>query len=136
MNWPDWLNICILRGMHIYWSYQNLLFRAGIVWHMLSANQIVRCFKLKKLKNYLRYQVDFLFPLKLLKISYYIGLCWKMLLSNQFAGFFTFGLFDLLILIPGVYCYLVPVKNCYIRESSRWLILLASVTKMISLVTW
>ena len=50
MNWADWLNdICILRVMDIHWSYQNLLFWASIVWHRLSANQIVRYFKLKKL---------------------------------------------------------------------------------------
>ena len=104
MNWADWLNeICILRVTDIRWSYQNLLFWTGIVWHRLSANQIVRCFKLKKL-NYMRYQVDFLLPLKVQKISYYFGLCWKILLVNQFAGFFTFDLFDLLILIPLLHC--------------------------------
>ena len=105
MNLADWLNICILGVMDIHWSYQNLLFWAGIVWHRLSANQIVRCFKLK---NYMRYQVDFLLPLKLQKI-YYFGLCRKILLANQFAGFFTFDLFDLLILILGIYCYIVLV---------------------------
>ena len=57
----------------------------------------------------MRYEVDFLLPLKLQKISYYFGLCWKILLSNQFAGFSTFDLFDLLILIPGVNCYIVLV---------------------------
>ena len=31
MNWVDWLNICILRVMDIHWSYQHLLFWAGIV---------------------------------------------------------------------------------------------------------
>ena len=110
MNWVDWLNdICILRVMDIHWSYQNLLFWASIVWHILSANQIVRCFKLEKLENYMRYQIDFLLPLKLQKISYYSGLCRKILLANQFSGFSTFDLFDLLILIPGVHCYTVLV---------------------------
>ena len=85
---------------------------AGIVWHILSANQIVRCFKLKKLKNYMRYQVEFLLSLKLQKISYYLGLCRKILLANQFAEFFTFDLFDLLIRIPGVHCYIVLVWFC------------------------
>ena len=108
MNWADWLNnICIVRVMDIHWSYQKLLFWAGIIWHRLSANHIVRCFKLKKLKNYVRCQVDFLLPLKLQKISYYFGLCWKVLLANSFAGFFTFDLFDLLILILGGHCYIV-----------------------------
>ena len=38
------------------------------------------------------YQVDFLLPLKVQKILYYFGLCWKILLVNQFAGFFTLDL--------------------------------------------
>ena len=95
----------VLRTLKLAVESQKL----RIVWHRLSANQIVRCFKLKKRKNYMRYQVDFLLSLKLQKISYYFGLCWKILLANQFAGFFTFDLFDLLILIPGVHCYIVPV---------------------------
>ena len=33
------------------------------------------------------------------------------ILANPFAGFFTFDLFDLLILIPGVHCYIVLVSN-------------------------
>ena len=41
--------ICILLDIH--WSYQNLLFWAGIVRHRLLANQIVRWSKLKKLKT-------------------------------------------------------------------------------------
>ena len=77
MNWADWLNdICILGVMDIHCSYQNLLCWAGIVWHRLSANQIGRYFKLKKLKNCTRYRLDFLPPLKLQKI--YI-LFWVML---------------------------------------------------------
>ena len=107
MNWADWLiDIGILRVMDIHWNYQNL-FWAGIVWHRLSANQIVRCFKLKKLKSYMSYQVDFWLPLKLQKISNLFGLCWKILLVNQFPGFFAFDLFDLLILILGVHCCIV-----------------------------
>ena len=31
------------------------------------------------------------------------------MLTNQFAGFFTFDLFDLLILILGIHCYIVLV---------------------------
>ena len=104
MNWADWLNdFCLLKVLDIHWSYQNLLFWAGIVWHRLLANQIVRYFKLKNLKNYMRYQVDFLLPLKLQKLCYF-GLCRKMLLVNQFPGFFTFDLFDLLIWMFGVHC--------------------------------
>ena len=56
----------------------------------------------------MRYQIDFFLPLKLQKI-YYFGLCRKILLANQFAEFFIFDLFDLLILIPGVHSYIVLV---------------------------
>ena len=55
----------------------------------------------------MRCQADFLLPLKLQKISCYFGLCSKILLDKPFAGSFTFHLFDLLILIPGVHCYIV-----------------------------
>ena len=53
----------------------------------------------------MRYQVDFLLPLKLQKICYF-ALCRKKLLANHFAGFFTFDLFNLLILIPGIHSYI------------------------------
>ena len=112
MNWADWLNdICILRVMDIHWSYQNLLFWAGIVWHRISANQIGKSdvSNLKKLKNYLRYQTDLLLPLKLQKM-YYFGLypkcSWPIDLQN-----FTFDLSELLILIPGVHYYVVFVGS-------------------------
>ena len=49
----------------------------------------------------MRYQVDFLLPLKLQKMPYYFGLCQKILLANQFVEFFTFDLFGLLILMLG-----------------------------------
>ena len=43
--------ICILLDIH--WSYQNMLFCAAhFARHSLSANQILRCFKLKKLENH------------------------------------------------------------------------------------
>ena len=110
-NFVDFLEavICILLDIH--WSYQNLLFWAGIVRHRVSANQIVRCFKLKKLENYMRYQVDFLLPLKLQKVSCYFGLCHKIILGNLFAGFFTFDLFNLSILMLGVHYYIVFISN-------------------------
>ena len=58
----------------------------------------------------MRCQVDFLLPLKLQSICYF-GLCHKIFLANQFAGFFTFDLFDLLILITEVHCYIVFVGS-------------------------
>ena len=64
--------ICILLDIH--WNYKNMLFWAGIVRHRLCANQFVRCFKLKKLKKDMTYQVDFLLPLKLEEILCYFGL--------------------------------------------------------------
>ena len=74
----------------------------GIVRHRFSANQIVRCFKLKKLENYISYQVDFLLPLKLQK--YHV-----CRMANQFVEFFIFELFDFLILALEVHCYMVLV---------------------------
>ena len=53
----------------------------------------------------MRDQVIFFLPLKL-EICYF-GNDPKILLANQFAGYFAFGLFDLLNLIPGVHCYIV-----------------------------
>ena len=63
----------------------------------------------------MRYQVDFLLPLKLQKTSYYFGLYRKILLANQFAGFFTFDLFDLLILIPGSIATLYLLVQQYVN---------------------
>ena len=56
----------------------------------------------------MRYQVDFLLPLKLQKNAI-LGYDPKILLANCFAGFFTFDLFDLLILIPVIHCCIVLV---------------------------
>ena len=78
-----------------------MLFWVDIVRHRLSANQIVRRFKLKKLQNYMRYQVDFLLPWKLQKVSCYFGL--------RPQNTLTLDLFDLLIFIPKVYYYVVLV---------------------------
>ena len=73
----------------------------------------------------MRYQGDFLLPLKLQKISYYFGLCWKIILVNQFAEFFTFDLFDLLILIPdnkeSVQTFLTDI-HCMCNSSSTTVI--------------
>ena len=75
-----------------------MLFQAGIVRHRLSANQIVRFFKLKKLENCTWYQIDFWLP----QIT---------------AGFYTidfFALFDLLILMLGI-----PLLHCTYLLSKR-----------------
>ena len=108
-DFVDFLQVVICILLDIHWSYKNMLFWAGIVRHSLSANQIVRCFKLKNLKNNLRYQVDFLLPLKLEKILCYFGLWPQNTLSESVCGIFTFDLFDLLNLIPGVHCYIALV---------------------------
>ena len=107
INLADWLNICIVIVMDIYWSYKNLVFWAGIVWHRISANQVVRDFKLEKLNNYMMYQVDFLLLLKLQKISYYFELWQKILLVSQFAEFFYFCLVWLVNLNYGY-----PLSHC------------------------
>ena len=66
VEWFCWFFALILYILlDIHWSYKIVLFQAGIVRHRLSARQIVRSFKLKKLENYMRYQIKFLLPLKL-----------------------------------------------------------------------
>ena len=69
-----------------------MLFWVDIVRHRLSANQIVRRFKLKKLENYMRYQVDFLLPWKLQKVSCYFGLRPQNTLGQSVCRIFYFGL--------------------------------------------
>ena len=58
----------------------------------------------------MRYQVNFLLPLKLQKIFYFFGLCRKILLANQYVGCFTFDVLNLLILIPGFHSTLYLLK--------------------------
>ena len=86
----------------IYWSYKNFRFALSGI-----GSQPIRlsCFKLKKLDNYMRYQDDFLFHWS----SKNFMLFWVMPLYSLFPEFFTFELFDLLILVPEVYCWIVLV---------------------------
>ena len=88
-DFVDFLQVVICILLDIHWSHKNMVFWAGIVRYNLSTNQIVRCFKLKKLEKDMKYQVGFFLPLKLEKISCYFDS--KILLANQFAGFFTFA---------------------------------------------
>ena len=99
--------ICILLDIH--WSYKSMPFWAGIVRHSLSANQIVRCFKLKKLENDLKYQVDFLLPLKLEEISCCFGLWPQNTLGQSVCRIFYFWLIWLVNLNTGVHYYIVLV---------------------------
>ena len=92
IDFVDFLQVVICILLDIHWSYKNMLFWAGIVRHSLSANQIVRCFKLKKLKKDMRYQDGSLVSLKLEEILCYYGLWPKALLANQFEGIFYFWL--------------------------------------------
>ena len=81
-DFVDFLHVVICILLDIHWSYKNMLFWAGMVRHSPSANQIVRCFKLKKLENYLRYQVDFLLLLNLQKYHPILRYDPKILLAN------------------------------------------------------
>ena len=102
-DFVDFLLVVICMLLDIHWNYKNMLFWTGIVRHSHSVNQNVKCFKLKKLKKDMMYQVDFLLPLRLEEILCYNP---KTLLVNQFAEYFSFGLFDLLNVMPGVHCYI------------------------------
>ena len=90
--------ICILLDIH--WNYKNMLFWAGIVRHSHSVNQIVKCFKLKKLKKDMMYQVDFLLPLKLEEI-FYFGLWPQNTFGQSIFWIFYFWLVWLVKLKTG-----------------------------------
>ena len=88
-DFVDSLHVVICISLEIHWSYKKILFWAGIFRHRLSANQIVRCFTLKKLENYMRYQAEFLLPLKLQKICYF-GLWLQNTLRQSVCRIFYF----------------------------------------------
>ena len=90
--WLIFLQAVISILLDIHWSYKNMLFWTGIVRYSLSANQIVRCFRLKKPKKYMRYQVDFLLPLKLEEILCYFGLWPQNTLDQSICRMFYFWL--------------------------------------------
>ena len=100
-DFVDFLQVVICILLDIYWSYKNMLFWAGIVMHSLSANQIVRCFKLKKLKKNMRYQVDSLLPLKLEEILCYYGLWPQNTFGQSICRIFYFWLVWLVKLKTG-----------------------------------
>ena len=54
-DFVDFLQVVICIMLDTHWSYKNMLVWFGIVRHRLSANQIVRCFKVRKLKKDIRY---------------------------------------------------------------------------------
>ena len=110
-DFVDFLLVVIYILLDIHWNYKNMLFWAGVVRHSHSVNQIVKCFKLKKLKKDMSIKLIFCFHWNQKK--YYAILVYdpKILLVNQFAGYFSFGLFDLLNIIPGVHC---NIELCYI----------------------
>ena len=100
-DFVDFSQVVVWVLLNIHGSYKSMLFWTGIVRHSLSANQIVRCFKLKK--NRTRYEVSklifcFHWSQKKYAILRYDR---KILLANPFVGPFSFDLFSLLNLIPG-----------------------------------
>ena len=100
-DFVDFLQAVICLLLDICWSYKNMLFWAGIVRYSLSANQIVRYFKLKKLKKDMRYQVDFLLPLNLEEILYYFGWWPQNTLGQSVFRIFYFWLVWLVKLNTG-----------------------------------
>ena len=91
-DFVDFLQVVICILLDIHWSYKNMIFWAGIVSHSLSTNQIVRYFKLKKLKKDMRYQVDFFLPLNLEEILRYFGLWPQNTLRQSVCRIFYFSL--------------------------------------------
>ena len=97
-DFVDFLHVVICILLDIHWCYKNMLFRVDTVRHRLSGNQIVRCFKLKNLKNYMSNHVDVLLPLKLQKRSCYFGL-WTQKTLGQ-SNIFQVSLKYLHLFIP------------------------------------
>lgn len=108
-DFADFLHVVFCILLDINWSYKNMLLWVAIARSRLSTNQILKCFKQEKLENYMRCHVDFLLLLELQKNHAFWGYDPKKLLADLFTGFFTFELFDLLILIPGIHCCIVLV---------------------------
>ena len=93
-----------------------MLFWVGTLRHRLSTKQIVSCFKLKKLENYMRYQVNFLLPLKLRRICYFGLWPQKNSWSTSLQNFLL--LFDFLILVQGLIATLhLLLRKCW---HQRW----------------
>ena len=81
------------------------------VWPLCSQDSKIGCISRKNVSSWF-----FRFYWSCKKYTF-LGLCQKTLLANQFAWFFTFDLFDLLILILGVHCYIVLVLFvCFYRS--------------------
>ena len=78
-----------------------MLFWAGIFRHKLLANQVVRCFK-RKLK--IIWGISWFFA------SIEATKKYVRRMANQFGEFFTFGFFDLLVLIPVVYSSVILIN--------------------------
>ena len=118
----DWITL-------VYWEWWMSIeatkicyFEPALFFIGFQPTRLSEVLILKKLKNYMTNQVDFLLPLKLQNITCYSGLCWKIILTHQFAGFFNFDLFDLLILIPGVHFHILLAWIAFIWSSSFYCI--------------
>ena len=106
-DFVDFLHVVICILLDIHWSYKNMLFWVDIFRHRLSVNYIVRCFKLRKLENYMRYQVEFLLLLKLQKILCYFGLWPQNTLGQSVCRIFYFWLVwhvNLITVGPLIHC--------------------------------
>ena len=93
-----------LHLVRYHWGYKNMLFWAGIVRHSFSVNQIVCCFKLKKFKKDMRYQLDFFLSLKLEEILCYFGLWPQNTLGQSICRMFYIWLVKLNTGGPLLHC--------------------------------
>ena len=81
-------------------------------WHYQTDSQPIRLsdvLNLKNLKTIWVIKLIFCFHGSYRKYHAFLGYDLKILLASQFAGFLTLDLFDMLIFIPRVYCYVVLV---------------------------
>ena len=126
--WSNKSPISLERVMWFCWFFESSYLGWNCQVYNLSANQIVRCFKLKKLKKNMRYQVDFLLPLKLEEILCYFGWWPQNTLGQSVCRIFDFWLVWLVKLNTTG-----PLLQCTCYIFSRLVLIFRSVSLLLKL---
>ena len=107
--WNEWIDWMIL----VYWEWWISIEATKICYSGLALSGIgSQATRLSDILNLSNLKISsWFFASTEDKMLRYFGLCCKLLLANQFPGFFTFDLFYLLILIPGGHGYIVFVGS-------------------------
>ena len=103
-DFVDFLHVVICILLDIHWSYNNMLFCVGIVWHRLSFNQILRY---QVIYEVLSWFFDSIEAIKNIMLFWVMTPKYSCPISFQDSFLFLF--FGLLMLIPGFDCCIVLV---------------------------